>query len=562
MTDTLRRRRLWPIGPRAMWLLAATLIAVKLFLTSFQLMIASPDLSPIDDTLMFRLAQNITAGQWLGEYNWLTLSKHSFFALWLAFVHMLGVNFLVAGQALYAAACAVLLSALRPLIRCRFARLCVFAAVLYTPATWSACTLRVYRDNIYHSLILLAFAGLLGAFCRYREGVGKTVGYYLAAGAAMAAAWLSHEDNVLLLPFVVCAAIVYLFAMFRGRDVRGKAAKTAMLLLPVAVFAAGVGAWCAMNQAHYGRFIVSDYTSPEFSDAMGALTRAYPDDQERYLLVPRTTREALYEVSPSLASLQPYLEEEMMYNNYGSVADREFNAGGIHWALREAADKAGYYEGAGTARAFWQSVADEVNAACDEGLIPCEGRHSGVMSPVRLRYVPATFEKFLETLKMLVLFEQTEPVQELSIATPEQSAEWETYLHCTSTKAAKAGTSEPYFAPLQELAYLCLNIITWMARILIWPMMVLTAVWIARYVRRCIRGAREGVLPDDLAGCILAAGFFLTGLLRIAAVSFIFAVSFSIPPYLMYLLPVCPLLVFFLAFGTVKWYELYRAERT
>lgn len=196
----------------------------------------------------------------------------------------------------------------------------------------------------------------------------------------------------------------------------------------------------------------------------GALTRVYPDDQDRYVLVPHSTREALYEVSPTLATLEPYLEEEMMYNNYGSVPDKEFNSGGIHWALREAADKAGYYETAETARAFWQAVADEINQACDDGLIPCEGRHSGVMSPVRLRYVPATFEKFLQTLKMLVLFEQTEPVQVLSIATPEQSAEWESYLHCTSTKAAKAGTSEPYFSPMQELAYLCLNILTWIAR--------------------------------------------------------------------------------------------------
>ena len=138
MTDVLHQKRFPTVGPHMMWLLAAFLIAVKLVLTSFQLMIASPDLSPIDDTLMFQLARNITAGQWLGEYNWLTLSKHSFFALWLAVVHMLGVNFLVAGQALYAAACALLLSAIRPLVKSCAARLCVFAAVLYTPATWSA----------------------------------------------------------------------------------------------------------------------------------------------------------------------------------------------------------------------------------------------------------------------------------------------------------------------------------------------------------------------------------------------------------------------------------------
>ena len=69
MTDVLHQKRFPTVGPHMMWLLAAFLIAVKLVLTSFQLMIASPDLSPIDDTLMFQLARNITAGQWLGKYN-------------------------------------------------------------------------------------------------------------------------------------------------------------------------------------------------------------------------------------------------------------------------------------------------------------------------------------------------------------------------------------------------------------------------------------------------------------------------------------------------------------
>ena len=553
-------RRPAEMSARAMWLCAAALIAVKLYLTSFQLMIASPDLSPIDDTLMFRLAQSITAGNWLGEYNWLTLSKHSFFALWLAFSHLLGVNFLVAGQALYAAACAVLLAALRPVISCRIARLGVFAAVLYTPATWAACTLRVYRDNIYHSLVLLAFAGLLGAFVRYREDAWRAAGYYAAAGGALAAAWLCHEDNALLLPFIVCALLVYLLLLYLSKDVRRRAAKTAMLLLPAAVFALGIGAWCGMNQLHYGRSIISDYTSSEFYDAMGALIRACPDDQKPYVLVPRTTREALYEVSPALASLEPYLEEKMMYNGYGSVEEQEFNSGGIHWALREAADKAGYYETAETARAFWQSVADEVNAACDAELIPSSSRYSGVMAPVRPEYVPATMEKFGSIVKMLFLFEQTEPTQVLSIATPEQSAEWESYLHCASTKIAKAGTDEPYFDPGPERAYFCLNALTWAMRILVWPMLALTAAWLVRYVPQCVRGLRAKRAPADMLGCIAALGFFLTGLLRAAAVAYIFAVSFDIEPYLMYLLPACPLMMFFLAFGSAKFFEL-RAAR-
>ncbi|MEG2206370.1 MAG: hypothetical protein RRY03_06805, partial [Oscillospiraceae bacterium] len=88
-----------------MWAIALGLFAVKLFLCSFQLMYASPELSPIDDTLMVNLAKSISEGNWLGEYNWLTLGKHSFFALWLSVINTLGLNFLMAGQLLFGLAC-------------------------------------------------------------------------------------------------------------------------------------------------------------------------------------------------------------------------------------------------------------------------------------------------------------------------------------------------------------------------------------------------------------------------------------------------------------------------
>ena len=167
---------------RWLWVLALALTAVKLGLCSFQLIVASPDLSPIDDTLMFNLAKSISAGNWLGEYDWLTLGKHSFYALWLAFLNLLHVNIVVGGQALFAVSCLVLLAALKPVMRTNWGRLFVFAVTLYTPASWAENTLRVYRDNIYPSLVLLALAGLLGAFTRFREKPLRALPYYVVSG--------------------------------------------------------------------------------------------------------------------------------------------------------------------------------------------------------------------------------------------------------------------------------------------------------------------------------------------------------------------------------------------
>ena len=340
------------ISAKFLWGLALAAVAVKLILCSQQLFEAVPLASTIDDGLMMRLATSIREGNWLGEYDYLTLGKHSFFALWLAFLNVLHVNFLVGGQLLYAAACLVLLAAVKPLFCTNAARGLVFLAVLWLPASWAQFTLRVYRDNIYPALVLLALGGLVGAFCRFAQPAKKAVPYYVVAGAALAAAWLCHEDNALLLPFVGCAAAVYLVFLFTSKTAGQKRAKLALLLLPLALWAGGITAWKAMNYRYYGRFIVSDFSQGEFADAMGALTRVAPGAQQRYIPIPYQTRQMLYEISPTFALLQPYIETTHNYERYGLAHRSEFMANGIHWMLREAAANAGVYATPETARAF------------------------------------------------------------------------------------------------------------------------------------------------------------------------------------------------------------------
>ena len=544
------------ISAKFLWGLALAAVAVKLILCSQQLFEAVPLASTIDDGLMMRLATSIREGNWLGEYDYLTLGKHSFFALWLAFLNVLHVNFLVGGQLLYAAACLVLLAAVKPLFCTNAARGLVFLAVLWLPASWAQFTLRVYRDNIYPALVLLALGGLVGAFCRFAQPAKKAVPYYVVAGAALAAAWLCHEDNALLLPFVGCAAAVYLVFLFTSRTAGQKRAKLALLLLPLALWAGGIAAWKAMNYRYYGRFIVSDFSQGEFADAMGALTRVAPDAQQRYIPIPYQTRQMLYEISPTFALLQPYIETTHNYERYGLAHRSEFMANGIHWMLREAAANAGVYATPETARAFWQAVADEVNAACDAGEVPAGRKHSGVFSPVKAEYILPSLEKFGDEAAELLLFRQTSPRAELSRMPAWQAGQWQGFLHAPFSTAAVAGTAQPYFGGVRAAAYTLLDAVTWCMRVLVWPMLALAVLWLCRYVPRCVRGVRQKAPPADMAGCVLMLGLFLTGLLRLAALAYLFAVSIKLEPAsLMYMSPAAAPMMAFLAFAAARWLE-------
>ena len=544
------------ISAKFLWGLALAAVAVKLILCSQQLFEAVPLAYTIDDGLMMRLATSIREGNWLGEYDYLTLGKHSFFALWLAFLNVLHVNFLVGGQLLYAAACLVLLAAVKPLFCTNAARGLVFLAVLWLPASWAQFTLRVYRDNIYPALVLLALGGLVGAFCRFAQPAKKAVPYYVVAGAALAAAWLCHEDNALLLPFVGCAAAVYLVFLFTSKTAGQKRAKLALLLLPLALWAGGITAWKAMNYRYYGRFIVSDFSQGEFADAMGALTRVAPGAQQRYIPIPYQTRQMLYEISPTLASIQDEIENGDMYSRYGYADKPEFIANGIHWMLREAAANAGVYATPETARAFWQAVADEVNAACDAGEVPAGRKHSGVFSPVKAEYILPSLEKFGDEAAELLLFRQTSPRAELSRMPAWQAGQWQGFLHAPFSTAAVAGTAQPYFGGVRAAAYTLLDAVTWCMRVLVWPMLALAVLWLCRYVPRCVRGVRQKAPPADMAGCVLMLGLFLTGFLRLVALAYLFAVSIKLEPAsLMYMSPAAAPMMAFLAFAAARWLE-------
>ena len=105
------------LSRRAFWVLCALLVCLRLALTGFQQAYIWVGGAPLDDELMFRAANHITAGEWLGAYDYLTLSKAMFFPVWLALLHALHLPYLISGAALWCGA--ALLAAFA------FAALCV-----------------------------------------------------------------------------------------------------------------------------------------------------------------------------------------------------------------------------------------------------------------------------------------------------------------------------------------------------------------------------------------------------------------------------------------------------
>ena len=77
---------------RTFWLWVAALTLLRLALAWGQQGYTWVGGAPLDDELMYRAARSITDCQWLGAYDYLTLSKQMFFAVWLQATHGIQYN--------------------------------------------------------------------------------------------------------------------------------------------------------------------------------------------------------------------------------------------------------------------------------------------------------------------------------------------------------------------------------------------------------------------------------------------------------------------------------------
>jgi hypothetical protein len=385
-------------GGRRAWLGALTLLTLfKLWLDSgLGIKAESAPAWAWDDALYVRLAGSLLSGDWLGPYDQFTLSKSPLYPAWLALVHSLGVPLLVAQSALYAAVGLLLLRELPGAGMGRGSLLPVYGLYLFNPFV----EIRVLREGVYASLLVLLFASLLRLRRGLSEGTrGATVGATLL-GVALAAIWLTREEGLLVLPAVGMFYLAF-FAGLRKPGPTPRVTRLLTLLAPFLVLGAATLGVCLANAHRYGVFAITEQGSSAFASAFGSMMRVEQTRPIPYVLVPWEVRKELYHVSPALASIQPFLDGTQgstlgsarfmwIFNPCDAPLPCPEYAGLFFmWAFRQAASDAGYHRSGEDAMRFYGSVADEISRACETGALRCGPPRNSIVPPWRPFYAPA-----------------------------------------------------------------------------------------------------------------------------------------------------------------------------
>lgn len=412
------------IFPLWTWITLSFLALLKLYFVSVQHMFAIGQ-GTHDDQLFMKLASNMLKGEWLGKYNNLTLSKGPFFSMWTAFINLLRIPLLLSEQILYVIATLVLVIALRPVFKKIWPLILIFVFVLFNPMSFTdGVATRAMREGIYQPLTLLFVALFMGLILRVKFSSKKIIFWSIASGLALSALWLTREEGIWVVPFAVVGTFYALFEVWKDENQLLKH-KLLLLAIPFALLGISVFSLAYTNYRIYGVFHTVEFKAPEFLNAYGAMTRVKDEHWLPDVPVSTAKRMKLYAVSPAFAKLQPSFEgnlggrwTKISSENVNSFDINEIRGGWFMWAFRDAVDKAGYYKDGKSTMQFYQQIADEINAACNEKKLDCYAKRSSMNPPWNSAYN----KPFLNTIYNGTIFatrlDGFNPIPSESVGTP------------------------------------------------------------------------------------------------------------------------------------------------
>lgn len=368
-----------------------------------------------DDWIMVHMADALRNGQWLGEYNDLTLTKGMFFPLYLAVINFLHLSYLNVTAILYTVSCMLFVYALRPLLKKDWACLVLYLVLLWNPVSYSVQAFqRVYRNSISYIQVLLIFGGLLALWLRRREPVRKQLLWLLTAAAGMVSFFYTREDAIWVEPFLIVFVLVYLGSMFflwRKEHAKAYAVKAVLVLLPF-LCVWGAGQLIAQeNYNHYNIRLTNELQKGGFAEMYKSMMAVKPEEDIPGVTMTREKVARMCDECPTLKELEPYIHSSRLYwaGSEENEKDWEVRDGWVFWIFRTALMQAGYYTDGETVNRVCLQIRDELETAMDEGRLTRQATMpSTYMSPWREGYLGDLFGALGKAIAYTTTYDEME----------------------------------------------------------------------------------------------------------------------------------------------------------
>lgn len=319
-----------------------------------------------DDMLFVRYAVDILNGNWLGDYQSLTLAKTISYPLILAINYQLGIPYSFGLICSYILSTCLLVLAINQFVRNHYFALLGYLFLLYSPVMFHEENVqKVYRGGYIVVFSMFVVAAVIGMFAEAKNLQSRKMYAWSALGVfALPFFWYLKEDSIWLLPFILVGTAITICTVLRihcGKSIKVKRIVTAVLPLLALMMTTLI--YQQINHHYYQLAAVTDRSGTNFEKFISDLIRI-EDDSTDTVWITRNMLEQAENNSPTLMSIKPQIDERM----YAWVGDNEISGDIIIWVIREAADSAGVYsQGSLAAEQFYGDIHRELQEAYQDG---------------------------------------------------------------------------------------------------------------------------------------------------------------------------------------------------
>ena len=381
-----------------------------------------------DDDLMVKMAESIRSGNWLGEYDSNTLVKGPFFPFLLALINYIGLSYINVMNIIYIMACAYFIYTIKNLFKSKISLLIIYILLIFNPVSYASWTLqRVYRNGITLAQVLFIIGSMYALYeRRNQKSIKGLIVFPIIAGLALSSLWLTREDGIWILPFVLMVIIITIVSLIvknridnikKIRINKNLVLKLITAVLPMILLIVSLNIVRLVNKNYYGVSVYNEISDGYFGKVIKIMYSVKTDENIEYVTVTRKKLNMLYEQSETLNSIKNELEKSM---NAWDGADRKPGDGQVEdgwfwWALKSAVEEKGMYENAEMANEFYKKIYEEIDTAIKEGNLETQiSMPSNLMSPWKSEYFIKLPVEMAKTSWYIANFNEVETVNRIS----------------------------------------------------------------------------------------------------------------------------------------------------
>lgn len=470
-----------------------------------------------DDFYLLTLADHLANGRWLGPYTATTLSKGISFPVFFALCSYLCIPYYLGLGLFYLASVLVFLQAVRSKIKSPFLLFGGFLFLLYSPALLSTFTQqRLYNLALIPGSVLLVLGSFIGMLFRADSSFAVFLRWNLLSSVSLVFFWHLRNDSLWLLPFAFCISAICAFCIWRNASLHRTLLRLLLCLLPLAALFCSHHLISAVNASHYGIYAVNDRSGTNEAKVMSCLLSIEAPSVREDVWVSYDTIKKAMSCSKTFASIKPQMED--MYRS--PLADRGEIHGDIFvWAIREAAQAAGYYNNnAPETDAFYGKICRELTEAFEKGELKKDHKlHlSSLSKGITPEDVPALLRRMKASFVPLVNAAPTYVGIRTSVGTPEQIRLFETMAGANAIYPDQNGKSDREVLDAQRVVGRSNKILS-VYHLTGWGIFFLSvACWILLTLR--LLASLRKKIYDLLPFWLTVTGLFLTFVLLLFAV--------------------------------------------